>query len=46
MRKITLQRMTRSSKETYQQYRRRANKIYRERKSEILKRKTASIVVV
>ena len=33
-----LQRMTRSSKETYWEHRRRANKICRERKREMLKR--------
>jgi len=38
MRKIMLQRMTRSSKETYREHRRRANKICRGRKREMLKR--------
>jgi hypothetical protein len=38
MRKIILQRMTRNSKETYREHRRRANKICRERKREVLKR--------
>ena len=37
MRKFMLQRMTRSSKETYREHRRRANKICRERKREMLK---------
>ena len=40
-----LQRMTRSSKETYREYRRRANKIRRERKREMLKRQIESIEV-
>ena len=38
MRKIMLQRMTRSSKETYREHRRRANKICQERKRDMLKR--------
>ena len=38
MRKIMLQRMTRSSKHTYREYRRTANKICTERKREMLKR--------
>jgi len=40
-----LQRMTRSSKETYREHRRRANKICRERIREMLKRQTKSIEV-
>jgi len=44
MRKIMLQRMTRSSKETYQEHRRRAN-ICREKKRETLKRQIESIEV-
>jgi hypothetical protein len=39
MRKIMLQTMTRSSKETYRERRRRANKIFWEKKREMLKRK-------
>ena len=39
MRKIILQRMTRSNKETYREYRKRANKICREKKTEMLKDK-------
>jgi sorting nexin-29 len=42
MRKIMLQRMTRSSKETYLEYRRRANKIRLEKKREMLKRQIES----
>jgi hypothetical protein len=46
MRKIVLQRMTRSSKQTvYREYRRRANKICQERKREMLKRQIESIEV-
>jgi len=45
MRKIMLQRMGRSSKETYREHRRRANKLCRERKREMLKRKIESIEV-
>jgi len=45
MKKIMLQRMTRSSKETYGEDRRRANKICRERKREMLKRQIESIEV-
>jgi len=45
MRKIMLQRMTRSSKETYREHRRRANKICREKKREMLKRQIESIEV-
>ena len=37
MMKIMLHRMTRSSKETYREHRRRANKICQERKTEMLK---------
>jgi len=44
MRKIMLQRMTRSSKHTYREYRRRANKICRG-KREMLKRQIESIEV-
>ena len=44
MRKIMLQRMTRSSKETYREHRRRA-KIFREKKREVLKRQIESIEV-
>ena len=40
-----LQRMTRSSKGTYREHRRRANKICRERKREMLKRQIESIEV-
>jgi hypothetical protein len=43
MRKIMLQRMTRSNKEIYQEYGRRANKICQERKREMLKRQIESI---
>jgi hypothetical protein len=43
MRKIMLQRMTRSNKEIHREYRRRANKICRERKREMLKRQIESI---
>jgi uncharacterized protein YdcH (DUF465 family) len=42
MRKIMLQRMTRSNKEIYREYRRRANKICQERKRETLKRQIES----
>ena len=45
IKKIMLHRMTRSSKETYREHRRRANKIYRERKREMLKRQMGSIEV-
>jgi len=45
MRKIMLQRMTSSSKETYHEYRRRANKICQERKREMLQRQIESIDV-
>jgi hypothetical protein len=38
MRKIMLQRMTRISKETYREHRRRTNKICREKKREMLKK--------
>ena len=37
--------MTRSSKETYREYRKRANKICREKKREMLKRQIESIEV-
>jgi len=40
-----LQRMTSSSKQTYREYRRRTNKICRERKRETLKRQIESIEV-
>jgi len=40
-----LQRMTRSSKETYREHRRRANTICREKKRELLKRQRESIEV-
>jgi hypothetical protein len=40
--KIMLHRMTRSSKETYREHRRTANKIGRERKREMLKRQIES----
>jgi hypothetical protein len=42
MRKTMLQRMTRSSKETYPEHRRRANKICRYKKREMLKRQIES----
>ena len=45
MRKIMLQKMTRNSKEIYREHRRRANKICREKKREMLKRQTESIEV-
>ena len=45
MRKIMLQRMTRSSKETYREHRRRANKTCREKEREMLKRQIGSIGV-
>jgi hypothetical protein len=45
MRKIMLQSMTRSSKETYREDRRRENKICRESKREMLKRQIESIEV-
>jgi hypothetical protein len=45
MRKIMLQKKTSSSKETYRKHRRRANKICRERKREMLKRQIESIEV-
>jgi len=45
MRKIVLQWMTRSSKETYQEHRRRGNKICREKKRDMLKRQIESIEV-
>jgi len=45
MRKIMLQRLIISSKETYREHRRRANKICRERKREMLKRQIESIEV-
>jgi len=45
MRKNMLQRMTRSSKETYREYRKRANKLCREKKREMLKRQIESIKV-
>ena len=45
MRKIMLQKMTRNSKEIYREHRRRANKICREKKSEMLKRQMESIEV-
>jgi hypothetical protein len=45
MRKTMLQRMARSSKKTYREHRRRANKIRRERKREMLKRQIESIEV-
>ena len=45
MRKIMLQRMTRSSKETYREYRRTANKICRERRREMLQRQIESTEV-
>jgi vacuolar-type H+-ATPase subunit H len=45
MRKIMLQRMTRSSKQNYRDCRRRANKICREMKREMLKRQMESIEV-
>ena len=38
MRKIMLQRMTRSNKEKYRESRKRTNKICREKKREMLKR--------
>jgi hypothetical protein len=44
-RKLMLQRMTRSSKEPYQEHRRRANKICREKKREMLKRQIEIIEV-
>jgi hypothetical protein len=44
MRKIMLQKMTGISKETYREYR-RANKIFREKKREMLKRQIESIKV-
>jgi hypothetical protein len=43
MRKIMLQRMTRSNKEIYREYRRKANKICRKRKREMLSRQIESI---
>jgi len=43
MRKIMLQRMTKSRKQNYREYRRRANKICREKKREMLKRQIESI---
>ena len=45
MRKIMLQRMTRSSKETYREHRRTANKICQEGKREMLRRQIESIEV-
>jgi hypothetical protein len=45
MRKFMLQRMTRSSKETCREHRRTANKICREKKSEMLKRQLENIEV-
>ena len=45
MRKIMLQRITRNSKEICLEYRRRANKICREKKREMLKRQMESIEV-
>jgi hypothetical protein len=45
MRKIMLQRMTRSIKQTYREYRRTANKICTERKREMLKRQIESTEV-
>jgi len=45
VRKIMLQRMTRSSKETYREHRRRANKICREGKRDMLKRQIESTEV-
>jgi hypothetical protein len=45
MRKILLHRMTRSSKETYREHRRRPNKICQDKKREMLKRQIESIEV-
>jgi hypothetical protein len=45
MRKIMLQRMTRNGEEIYREHRRRANKIQREKKREMLKRQMESIEV-
>jgi hypothetical protein len=45
MRKIKLQRMTRSRKQIYREYRRTANKICQERKREMLKRQIESTEV-
>jgi hypothetical protein len=45
MRKIMLERMTRSSKETNREHRRRANKICRERKREMFRRQIESTEV-
>jgi hypothetical protein len=45
MRKIMLQRMTRSSKQTYGEYRRLINKVCQERKREMLNRQIESIEV-
>jgi hypothetical protein len=45
MRKIMLQRMTRSSKQTYREYRRTANKICQAKKREILNRQIEGIEV-
>jgi hypothetical protein len=45
MRKILLHRVTRSSKESYREHRRRANKICQERKREMLKRQIENIEV-
>ena len=45
MRKNMLQRMTRSSKEIYRECRKRANKLCREKKREMLKRQIGSIEV-
>jgi hypothetical protein len=45
MRKIMLQRMTRSNKETYREHRKIANKTCLEKKRELLKRQIGSIEV-
>ena len=40
-----LEKMTRSNKETYREHRKRANKICREKKREMLKRQIESVEV-
>jgi hypothetical protein len=45
MRKIMLQRMIIGNKETYREHKRRANKICREKKREMLKRQIEILIV-